>query len=103
MQTLKIKMARNQKELRVELIGRLDTVTSKELESEVKKNLPGIDLLIFDFSQLEYIASAGLRVLLAVSAWMEDRDKEMKIINLSQMVREIFTVTGMIEAFEIEE
>lgn len=103
MQTLKIKMARNQRELRVELIGRLDTVTSKELESEVKKNLPGIDLLIFDFTQLEYIASAGLRVLLAVSAWMEDRDKEMKIINLSQMVKEIFTVTGMIEAFEIEE
>ncbi|MBR4514986.1 MAG: STAS domain-containing protein [Lachnospiraceae bacterium] len=96
-------MARNQRELRVELIGRLDTVTSKELESEVKKNLPGIDLLIFDFTQLEYIASAGLRVLLAVSAWMEDRDKEMKIINLSQMVKEIFTVTGMIEAFEIEE
>ena len=87
----------------MELIGRLDTVTSKELESEVKKNLPGIDLLIFDFTQLEYIASAGLRVLLAVSAWMEDRDKEMKIINLSQMVKEIFTVTGMIEAFEIEE
>ena len=79
--------------------GRLDTNTSPELEAEVKTD--GVKEVIFDFAGLEYISSAGLRVLMgAQKAMMADGGK-VKILNPNAMVRGVFDMTGLSGIFEI--
>ena len=84
------------------LEGRLDTITSPDLEDKVEEALADAKKLIFDFGKLEYISSAGLRVLLGTSQEMEDRG-EMTVRNLTPAVQEVFDITGFSEAFDIEE
>ena len=79
--------------------GRLDTNTSPELEAAVK--LDGVDELVFDFAGLEYIASAGLRVLLGAQKEMSAKGGKMVVANPNEMVRGIFEVTGLDGIFEI--
>ena len=81
------------------LEGRLDTITSPDLEDKVEEALVDAKKLIFDFGKLEYISSAGLRVL---SQEMEDRG-EMTVRNLTPAVQDVFDITGFSEAFDIEE
>ena len=83
--------------LTIEIEGRLDTLTSPELEKEVDTALDGIT----DADQLDYISSAGLRVLLGVAQVMEDQG-DMKVINVSSEVMDIFEVTGFDEVLTIE-
>lgn len=79
--------------------GRLDTNTSPELEAEVKTD--GVKEVIFDFAGLEYISSAGLRVLMgAQKAMMADGGK-VKILNPNAMVKGVFDMTGLSGIFEI--
>ena len=81
--------------------GRLDTVTAPELESAVKEILPEITELTLDFSNLEYISSAGLRVLLSAQKAMNARGK-MTVKNVNETVAEIFEVTGFSDILTIE-
>ncbi len=88
-------------ELLMILDGRLDTTTSPNLEAELTKALDGITSLTFDFEKLEYISSAGLRVLLAAQKLMNGQGS-MKIIHANGIIMEIFEVTGFSDILTIE-
>lgn len=87
--------------LTLALQGRLDTVTSPEVEAELKNSLDGVDSLVMDLSGLEYISSAGLRVLLSAHKTMSGRSG-MKVTNAGEIVREVFEVTGFSDILNIE-
>lgn len=87
--------------LTVALEGRLDTTTSPQLEDELKSSLPGLTKLTFDFSKLEYISSAGLRVLLGAHKTML-KQGEMTVTNVNEIVKEVFEVTGFSDILNIE-
>lgn len=87
--------------LTIALSGRLDTITAPELESTIKDNLDDIKELVFDFKNLEYISSAGLRVLLSAQKIM-NKQGSMKILNVSDVIMEIFEVTGFIDILTIQ-
>ena len=87
--------------LTVEAEGKLGTTSAPELEKAVKDNINGVTELVFDFEKLEYMASAGLRVLLAAAKIMK-KQGSMKIINVSEPVMEVFTFTGMADVMDIE-
>ena len=87
--------------LEITLIGRLDTTSSPKLEEMIKEVLPGIELLIFDFKDLEYISSAGLRILLSAQKTMNKQGK-MIVNNVSEEVNEIFEVTGFSDILTME-
>ena len=84
----------------VSLEGRLDTVTAPELENDLQELLPGLTELKLDFANLDYISSAGLRVLLATQKIM-DKQGEMTLTNVSEAVMEIFEVTGFTDILTI--
>ncbi len=77
----------------IALTGRLDTMTAPLLESEVQGKLDGVTELIFDFAELSYISSAGLRVLLSAQKVMNKQGK-MVIKNVCAEIKEVFEVTG---------
>ena len=83
------------------LEGRLDTTTAPELEEALKQGLGGATGLTMDFSKLDYISSAGLRVLLSAHKAMSDKGG-MKVTNVNDMVREVFEVTGFSDILDIE-
>ena len=89
------------KTLTVALEGRLDTLTSPELEKELRQAVDDIDELIIDYEKLEYISSAGLRVMLYADQAMSGK-KGMKIIHTPAIILEIFQVTGLAEVLTIE-
>ena len=91
----------NGTELTVALQGRLDTVTAPELETELKTALEGVTALVIDLSELEYISSAGLRVLLSAQKAM-NKQGEMKVVHVNETVMEIFEVTGFSDILTIE-
>ena len=91
----------NDKTLNIALEGRLDTMTAPDLEAELSKSLADCDSLVFDFSKLDYISSAGLRVLLSAHKAMVTKGG-MKITNVNEMVREVFDVTGFSDILNIE-
>ncbi len=91
----------NGEELTVTLVGRLDTTTAPDLEDELKDALAGVKKLVFDIEKLEYISSAGLRVLLSNQKIM-NKQGEMIIRNASEDVKEIFDVTGFCDILTIE-
>ena len=86
--------------LRIALEGRLDTNTAPQLEAELKTSLSGITELELDFSDLEYISSAGLRVLLAAQKTMS-RQGKMTIRNVNETIMEVFEITGFVEILTI--
>ena len=79
--------------------GRLDTNTSPELEGELK--LDGVNEVVFDFSGLEYISSAGLRVLMSAQKTMMACGGKVKVLNPNAMVKGVFDMTGLSGIFEI--
>ena len=87
--------------LTVELEGRLDTATAPQLEAELRTSVNGITELVFDFEKIDYISSAGLRVLLTAQKVM-NRQGEMTIKNVKPEIMEIFEVTGFIDILNIE-
>jgi len=87
--------------LQVTLTGRLDTTTAPQLESELKSSLDGVTSLVMDFEKLEYISSAGLRVLLSAQKIM-NKQGSMKITHVSDVINEIFEVTGFSDILNIE-
>lgn len=88
-------------QLTVAIEGRIDTTTAPQLEAELKASLEGITDLCFDLSKLDYISSAGLRVLLAAQKLM-NRQGSMKLVNVNETVMDIFEVTGFSGILTIE-
>ena len=87
--------------LEIEITGRLDTITAPELDSEIKQNIEDIDCLILNFKGVEYISSAGLRVLLATQKSMSKKGK-MIVKEVNDTVMEIFNITGFVDILTIE-
>ena len=91
----------NASELTVALTERVDTIVAPELESVIKKPIEGVTNLIIDMAAVEYISSAGLRVLLSAQKIKRKRGK-MKLIHVSETIMEIFEVTGFSDILTIE-
>ena len=87
--------------LTIKVEGRLDTITAPKLEAELKSSISGVTTLTFDFSNLEYITSAGLRVLLSAQKVMK-KQGSMVVRNVNSTVMEIFEVTGFSDFLTIE-
>ncbi|MDO4866956.1 MAG: STAS domain-containing protein [Clostridia bacterium] len=87
--------------LTVALEGRLDTTTAPELEQELKESMDSATELILDFSKLDYISSAGLRVLLSAHKAMAGKGG-MKVTHVNEIVGEVFEVTGFADILTIE-
>ena len=96
-----INKTRTDAKLEIALEGRLDTMTAPDLEKELKESLEGVTSLKFDFEKLDYISSAGLRVLLSAQKIM-NRQGEMKLTGVNETVMEIFEVTGFSDILTIE-
>lgn len=96
-----IQKNKNDSALTLVLEGRLESTTAPELDSVVKSGLDGISDLTFDFTDLEYISSAGLRVLLAAQKIMNGQGK-MKITGANEIVTEVFKITGFSDFLTIE-
>ena len=90
-------------QLAVEIEGRLDTTTAPSLELELNENsdLSAVETLIFDFEKLEYVSSAGLRVLLATQKAMKSHGS-MIIKNVNDSIMEVFEITGFADILTIE-
>ena len=82
--------------------GRLDTTTAPQLEAELKRSADGINLLVFDFSALDYISSAGLRILLNMQKQM-NKQGTMIIRHVNNVIADIFDITGFADILTIEE
>jgi anti-sigma B factor antagonist len=98
---MKITKKQDGSALVIALEGRLDTTTAPELEAELKTCLDGITDLTLDLTNLDYISSAGLRVLLSAHKTMM-KQGQMKVTNASEIVREVFDVTGFVDILDIE-
>ena len=95
-----INKTQNGNSLTVAIEGRLDTTTAPQLEAELKASLDGITELTMDLSTLEYISSAGLRVLLSTQKIM-NKQGEMKVAGANETVMEVFEVTGFSDILNI--
>lgn len=96
-----IQKTMNGNTLEIALEGRLDTVTAPELEAELKDSTEKADALVFDLTKLDYISSAGLRVLLSAHKAMS-RKGGMKVTHVNEIVQEVFDVTGFSDILTIE-
>ena len=83
------------------LTGRLDTITSPKLEAELRASLPGVTVLHLDFVGLEYLSSAGLRVLLGAQKMM-NKQGSMVVHNVNETIMEVFEITGFADILTIE-
>ena len=86
--------------LEIVVTGRLDTVSAPDLEKALMPLPEGVNTLVYDFGKLDYISSAGLRVLLSAHKIMM-KQGQMKIINASEIVKEVFDVTGFSDILNI--
>ena len=98
---MKINKNLNGSSLNVALEGRLDTTTAPELEKELKESMDAANELTLDFAKLDYISSAGLRVLLSAHKAMSKKGG-LKVVNVNDMVKEVFDVTGFADILNIE-
>lgn len=96
---MQITREQNGTALTLALEGRLDTATSPELDQEIQRSLPGLTELVLDMSALEYISSAGLRVLLAAEKRMAGK---MRLRGVNETIMEVFEVTGFVDILSIE-
>ena len=96
---MKIDFNKNEGNLNIALDGRLDTTTAPELENFLRENYDGVTALVMDCEKLSYVSSAGLRVLLAAQKKMKG---SMKLINVCELVMEVFEMTGFADILVIE-
>ena len=92
----------NEKELVLSVVGRIDTITSKDLEKELDAELGNFDSLIMDFTDLEYISSAGLRLLISTQKKLKADDIPFVIENVNDTVGEIFRMSGFDKILKIK-
>lgn len=98
---MKITKTQNGTEMNISLEGRLDTTTAPQLESVIKESVDGINELVIDMLNLDYVSSAGLRVLLSAQKAMAKKGG-MKVIHVNETIMEIFEVTGFSDILTIE-
>ena len=98
---MKIELKKDGTHLDAVLHGRIDTATSNEAEEILIPAIDGIDDLVLDFEDIQYISSAGLRVLLLVYTKMSAQG-EMKLINVNDMVKEVLDITGFLDIMNVE-
>lgn len=98
---MNIKKESNETTLILTLEGRLDTTTASQLEAELKPSISGITKLVIDMQALEYISSAGLRVLLSAQKVM-NKQGEMILRNVGEVIMDVFDVTGFADILTIE-
>ena len=98
---MEITVNKNENTLTISPIGRIDTATAPELQTAVNENISGVTDLTFDLKQLQYISSAGLRVLMSTQKTMNQQGS-MKLIHVKDDVNEIFDVTGFSDILTIE-
>ncbi len=98
---MNIAKTKNGTALTFALEGRLDTVTAPELETTLKNELEGVTELVFDLEKLDYISSAGLRVLLSAQKTMNSQGS-MKVLHANEMILEIFEITGFSDILTLE-
>ena len=89
------------KKLDVKLVGRLDSKTAPELKEVLENNLNDVEELTFDLSELNYISSAGLRIILSTQKTM-NKQGSMKVTNVQDIVMEVFESTGFVDILTIE-
>lgn len=94
-------ITKNKRQMTVMLKGKLDTITAPTLEAKLEDKLDGVEKLIFDFTELKYISSAGLRVLMSVVETMEEQGS-IVFKNVCKEVMEVFDVTGITDFLNIE-
>ena len=92
----------NEKELTLSVKGRIDTITSKDLDKEINDEIGNFESLILDFTDLEYISSAGLRVLIATQKKLKSENIPFGIKNVDDSVKEIFRMSGFDKILKIE-
>ena len=98
---MEIAKIKNGEELTLELTGRLDTTTAPSLENVISEEIDGVTALVLEFSQLDYISSAGLRVLLAAQKQM-NKQGSMVIKNANDDIKEVFDITGFADILTLE-
>ena len=96
-----IEIKRNAEETIIELVGRLDTTTAPALDKTINSDIEGTKDLVIDFKSLEYISSAGLRVLLSAQKKMQ-KTGSMKVTNVCEAIMEVFEMTGFADILTIE-
>lgn len=96
-----INLQKNDSQLTIALTGRLDTITSPKLDEVIRKEISGVSKLFFDLANLDYISSAGLRVLLSAQKVM-NKQGDMVVKNVKPAIMEIFEVTGFDSILTIE-
>jgi anti-sigma B factor antagonist len=97
--TLEIK--KTKEETIIEIVGRLDTITAPALDKTINEDIGDTKNLVFDVKGMEYISSAGLRVLLSAQKKMQ-KIGSMKLVNVCEDVMEVFEMTGFVDVFSIE-
>ena len=96
-----IEIKKNAENTTIEIVGRLDTTTAPSLEKTINEDIGGVKNLILDLKGLEYISSAGLRVVLGAQKKMKQVGS-MKVINVCENVMEVFEITGFADILTIE-
>ena len=99
---MEVKFDKQNDTLTVVISGNIDTVTAPELDSQLQENLSGIKDLVLDFAAVDYISSAGLRVILMANQQMEDVDGNMAVKNVNEDVRDVFEMTGFDSLLNLE-
>ena len=99
---MEVKFDKQNDTLTVAISGNIDTVTAPELDTKLQENLSGIKDLILDFAAVDYISSAGLRVILMANQQLEDADGTMTIKNANDDVRDVFEMTGFDSLLNLE-
>ena len=92
----------NEKELTLNIEGRIDTITSQELDKEIQDEMGNFDSLTLDFTDVEYISSAGLRVLISTQKKLKADDIPFVITNVNDTIGEIFRMSGFDKILKIE-
>ena len=98
---MELKSEKNGAELKIRLSGELNTLTAPELSNTLEAELPGIQLLVLDFAECDYVSSAGLRVLLATFKQLKAAGGKMQLANVGENFTEVLENTGLDAVFDI--
>ncbi len=98
---MNIEKTENGTEVTLALTGRLDTVTAPQLEEKIQESLSGTEKLNLDFEKLEYLSSAGLRVLLTAHKAMMKSGGQLEIRHVNEVIHEVFEMTGFLDVLNI--
>ena len=99
---MEVKFNKQDNSLTVMISGNIDTVTAPELDSKLQENISDVKDLVLDFAAVDYISSAGLRVILMANQQMEDVDGNLTVKNVNEDVRDVFEMTGFDSLLNLE-